>query len=62
MTDFTSQDIWKVVDLFFKSNNMAQPQLESFNDFVNNSLTQIAKDAAPICVDVEPKNKKDSSV
>ena len=62
MTDFTSEDIWKVVDLFFKSNNMAQPQLESFNDFVNNSLTQIARDAAPICVDVEPKNKKDTGV
>ncbi|CAL5980757.1 DNA-directed_RNA polymerase subunit beta [Hexamita inflata] len=59
MKAFTSKDLWDVVDLFFKSNNLALPQIASYDDFLNVSLTQIAADAPPIIVDVEPKSRKE---
>lgn len=35
----SSEDVWKAVHLYFARNSIAQPQIESYDDFVENSLT-----------------------
>ncbi len=41
-------DIWKVIDGFFRENGLVKHQLESFNDFINIKIYKIIEDIEPI--------------
>ena len=41
-------DIWKVIDGFFRENGLVKHQLDSFNDFINIKIYKIIEDIEPI--------------
>ena len=41
-------DIWKVIDSFFRENGLVKHQLDSFNDFINIKIYKIIEDIEPI--------------
>ena len=48
-------DLWIILESFFKENNLVRQQLDSFNEFIQNTMQDIIDDIPPIVV----KNEMD---
>jgi len=51
------KDSWQVINSFFKEKGLVQQQLNSFDEFINNTIQEIVEDTRPIVVIGEPWNK-----
>lgn len=48
-----SEDMWIVLENFFSENNLVRQQLESFNEFIQNTIQDIIDDLPPLIVKTE---------
>ncbi len=48
MNKLSKNDIWKVIDSFFREKGLVNHQLDSFNDFINIKIYKIIEDIEPV--------------
>ncbi|ABW97896.1 rpb2 (nucleomorph) [Hemiselmis andersenii] len=46
-------DMWIILESFFKENNLVRQQLDSFNEFIQNTMQDIIDDIPPIVIKTE---------
>lgn len=50
-SEITSEDCWKVIGSFFQSKGLVSMQIESFNDFIRNSMQDIVNESSGVVLD-----------
>jgi len=50
----TQQDSWTVISAYFKEKGLVRQQLDSYDEFINNTIQEIVEDSRPILVIGEP--------
>jgi DNA-directed RNA polymerase II subunit RPB2 len=54
-TEITQEDSWAVISAFFEEKGLVRQQLDSFNEFVSNTMQEIIDEASEIVV--RPENQ-----
>lgn len=44
-------DYWKIIDSFFNEKGLVRQQLESFNEFVENTMQELVDESAKLTLD-----------
>lgn len=44
------KDIWPILDSFFRENNLVRQQLDSFNEFIQNTIQDVVDDLPPLVI------------
>jgi DNA-directed RNA polymerase II subunit RPB2 len=47
----TQEDCWNVIDAFFEEKGLVRQQLESFNEFVDNTMQELVDENATLAMD-----------
>nr|UXY88284.1 DNA-directed RNA polymerase II second largest subunit [Cryptomonas curvata] len=47
-SNLQEEDLWILINSYFKENNMVKQQLDSFNDFIQNKMQDIIDDMPPV--------------
>jgi DNA-directed RNA polymerase beta subunit len=57
------EDAWTVINSFFADKGLVRQQLESFNEFVENSMQEIVEERGKLVLDQYPQfNNEDDTV
>ena len=51
--EITAADAWPVINAFFEDQGMVRQQLDSFDEFVKNSMQEVVDDSPPVIVDAQ---------
>lgn len=54
-TAITQEDAWQVISSYFAEKGLVRQQLDSFDEFVNNTMQEIVTEAGDIRVTPEPQ-------
>jgi len=52
--DITQEDCWTVITSYFSEKGLVRQQLDSFDDFIHNTMQEVVEDALPIELYPEP--------
>mmetsp|Transcript_21441 Transcript_21441/g.31878 ORF Transcript_21441/g.31878 Transcript_21441/m.31878 type:complete len:1168 (-) Transcript_21441:155-3658(-) len=52
--DLNDDDVWEVIEAYFNDNGLCKQQLDSFDDFVNNTMRDVLFESRPIELFPEP--------
>lgn len=45
---FVQEDFWRIITSFFKDKGLVRQQIDSYNDFIDNSIKQVVREHSKI--------------
>lgn len=54
--EMTSMDAWKVIDTYFQEKGLVFQQIDSFDEFLNNTIPELISDDGSV-IEVTPQNQ-----